>query len=204
MPKPISRADEIHISVVIVTMDTHVAGATDRARAMLSKQIPGLTLRVHAASEFASDPAALDRCLSDIATGDIVINMMLFLEDHFLPLLPALRDRRDHCDAMVCAMSAGDVTRLTRMGRFDMTKPASGPMALLKKLRGAKDKSTAAGANQMNMLRRLPKLLRFIPGTAQDAPTSCPCNTGSPDPKRIWPTWSAFSSIDMPMDRAAA
>jgi magnesium chelatase subunit H len=168
MPKPISRADEIHISVVIVTMDTHVAGATDRARAMLSKQIPGLTLRVHAASEFASDPAALDRCLSDIATGDIVINMMLFLEDHFLPLLPALRDRRDHCDAMVCAMSAGDVTRLTRMGRFDMTKPASGPMALLKKLRGAKDKSTAAGANQMNMLRRLPKLLRFIPGTAQD------------------------------------
>ena len=48
-------------------------------------------------------------------------------------------------------------------------------MALLKRLRGkpaeSGDKqglSATAGARQMKMLRRLPKLLRFIPGTAQD------------------------------------
>jgi magnesium chelatase subunit H len=44
-------------------------------------------------------------------------------------------------------------------------------MALLKKLRGGggKDKKpTTGGAAQMKMLRRLPQLLRFIPGTAQD------------------------------------
>ena len=94
---------------------------------------------------------------------------MLFMEDHFQPLLPALIARRDNCDAMVCAMSAGEVTKLTRMGRFDMSAPASGPMALLKKLRGAKQpRPSPAGASQMAMLRRLPKLLRFIPGTAQD------------------------------------
>ena len=60
------------------------------------------------------------------------------------------------------------MTKLTRMGKFDMSAPASGPMALLKKLRGTKEKSASAGANQMAMLRRIPKLLRFIPGTAQD------------------------------------
>jgi magnesium chelatase subunit H len=167
-PKPTTAAEATSVKVVIVTMDSHVASATDRARLTLAKEIPGLRLHVHAASEFAADSARLQTCLADIADADIIINVMLFLEEHFLPLLPALKARRDHCDAMVCAMSAGEVTKLTRMGRFDMSAPASGPMALLKKLRGAKDKNAAAGANQMAMLRRIPKLLRFIPGTAQD------------------------------------
>ncbi len=168
MQKPISRAEATPVRVVIVTMDPHVASATDRARVTLARQIPGLRLHVHAASEFASDPAGLERCRTDIAEADIIINMMLFLEDHFQPLLPDLLARRDACDAMVCAMSAGEVTKLTRMGRFDMSAPSSGPMALLKKLRGAKAKTGTAGANQMAMLRRIPKLLRFIPGAAQD------------------------------------
>jgi magnesium chelatase subunit H len=148
-------------------MDPHVASATDRARAILARQIPGLSLHIHAAAEFAGDPVRLERCLADIAEGHIIINMMLFLEDHFQPLLPALAARRDACDAMVCAMSAGEVTKLTRMGRFNMSAPSSGPMALLKKLRGNKG-AASAGANQMAILRRIPKLLRFIPGTAQD------------------------------------
>ena len=168
MPKPISHAEATPVRVVLVTMDTHAASAADRARITLSRQIPGLTLAVHAASEFASDPNALARCRADIAEGDIIINTMLFLEDHFQPLLPALQARRDQCDAMVCSMSASEVTRLTRMGRFDMAAPTSGPLALLKRLRGGKGKTATAGASQMAMLRRLPKLLRFIPGTAQD------------------------------------
>ena len=70
------------------------------------------------------------------------------MEDHFLPVLPALQARRDHCDAMVCAMSAGEVMKLTRMGKFDMAAPASGPMALLKRLRGKPEaKRQRAGGN---------------------------------------------------------
>ena len=154
--------------VVLVTMDTHVASTIDRARVSLAKQIPGLSLNVHAASEFAADPAALKRCLDDIARGDVIIATMLFMEDHFTPLLPALAARRHDCDAMVCALSAGEVTKLTRIGQFDMSAPANAAMALLKKLRGPRDKNASSGANQMKMLRRLPKILRFIPGTAQD------------------------------------
>jgi magnesium chelatase subunit H len=65
-------------------------------------------------------------------------------------------------------MSAGEVVSLTRMGGFDMGKPATGLMALLKRLRGNKEKAQTGGAAQMRMLRRLPKILRFIPGNAQD------------------------------------
>ncbi|WP_245213376.1 magnesium chelatase subunit H [Rhizobacter sp. AJA081-3] len=161
--------------VVLVTMDSHLASAAARANHTLSKAMPGLRLSVHAAAEWGDDDAALARCKADIATGDIVIVTMLFMEDHFLPVLPALRARRDHCDAMVCAMSAGEVMKLTRMGKFDMGSPATGAMAFLKRLRGKtankpdeQGVKSSAGARQMKMLRRLPKILRFIPGTAQD------------------------------------
>ena len=161
--------------VVIVTMDSHLASAAERANRTLARALPGLQLSVHAAAEWGGDDAALQRCLNDIAHGDIVIATMLFMEDHFLPVLPALQARRGACDAMVCAMSAAEVMKLTRMGRFDMSAPTSGPMALLKRLRGKPEAKgneagvkATAGARQMKMLRRLPKILRFIPGTAQD------------------------------------
>jgi len=164
-----SAGDATPVNVVIVTMDTHLASATHRARAALSREVPGLNLTLHAASEWSANPAGLEQCLADIASGDIVVVTMLFLEDHFLPLMPALKARRDQCDALICMMSAAEVVKLTRLGRFDMSKPASGPMALLKKLRGDnKDKAATGGAAQMKMLRRIPQLLRFIPGTAQD------------------------------------
>ncbi|WES02023.1 DUF3479 domain-containing protein [Bacillus velezensis] len=69
---------------------------------------------------------------------------------------------------MICMASASEVVKLTRLGQFDMDKPASGPMALLKRLRGNKSKTATGGAAQMKTLRRIPQMLRFIPGTAQD------------------------------------
>jgi len=156
------------IKVVIVTMDTHLASSVNRASRTLGREFPGLSISLHAASEYAGNDALIARCKADIAKADIVVAGMLFLEDHFLPILDDLRQRRMHCDAMICMASATEVTQLTRLGQFDMSKPASGPMALLKKLRGSKEKAATGGAAQMKMLRRLPQMLRFIPGTAQD------------------------------------
>ncbi|MCZ8096659.1 MAG: DUF3479 domain-containing protein, partial [Burkholderiales bacterium] len=151
------------MTVVLVTMDTHLSSAMSRATVALRRDLPGLSLRVHAASEWADRPDALERCLADIAEGDIVVATMLFLEDHFLPVLPALKARREACDAMVCAMSAPEVVRLTRIGKFSMDGTPSGPMALLKRLRGGGKPGApaGAGAQQMKMLRRIPQLLRF-------------------------------------------
>ena len=168
MPKRITAAESTPLRFVIVTMDSHLSSATARAGERLAKEMPGLCLTIHAADEWGSDPGALQRCCEDIARADIIVATMLFMEDHFQPLLKALQDRREHCDAMVCAMSAAEVVRLTRMGRFSMDGKQSGPLALLKRLRGAKKDSRTAGADQMKMLRRIPQFLRFIPGTAQD------------------------------------
>ena len=176
-PKPTSAAEARHQSVgahvepirlCVVTMDTHLASSLARVSPVLAREFPGLKLSLHAASEYAGNERLIQRVKDDIAAADIVVAGMLFLEDHFLPILDDLRARRDRCDAMICMASAAEVVKLTRLGAFDMDKPASGPMALLKKLRGSKDKKATGGAAQMKMLRRIPALLRFVPGTAQD------------------------------------
>ena len=157
------------LRVVLVTLDNHVSGAWSRAADALSKRVPALSVSAHAATEWDRDPAALDSTLSAIAEGDIVIVTMLFLEAHIEAVRAALADRCEACDAMICCMSAPEIMRLTRMGRFRMDREATGALALLKRLRGGGDKTgRSAGAQQMSMLRRLPRLLRFIPGTAQD------------------------------------
>ncbi len=168
MPKRISAAETTPIRVVIVTMDSHLAGAAARARASLQRELPGLEIAVHAADEWGEDSAALARCKADIARGDIVIATMLFLDEHIRAVLPALAARRESCDAMIGCLSAGEVVRLTRLGKFSMAGESQGVMALLKRLRGSGKGSAARGKGQMKMLRQLPRLLRFIPGTAQD------------------------------------
>jgi magnesium chelatase subunit H len=175
MPKRTSAAEKraattdiTPVRVVIVNLDGHLAGTTERARPSLQRELPGLQLSLHAATEWAESPDALDRCLADIARGDIIMITMLVMEEHFKPILPALAARRDDCDAMIVCMSAGELMKMTRLGGFKMDGSPGGPMALLKRLRGNKEKKQSAGAQQMSMLRRIPKLLRFIPGTAQD------------------------------------
>ncbi len=170
-PKRTTHADAVPVRVVVVTMDSHLSSAAGRAEALLRREIPGLELQVHAADEWHGDPDALAACRADIARGDIVIATMLFLDDHIREVLPALQARRAGCDAMLCCLSAGEVVRLTRLGRFDMSAESGGVMSLLKKLRGNRGRNGghASGERQMRMLRKLPKLLRYVPGAAQDA-----------------------------------
>ena len=169
MPKRTSDAELPALRVALVTLDGHLAGAASRAFAALAAKAPGLECTLHCAGEWAAEPALVDQCVAAIGEAHIVIVCMLFMEEHIDPVLPALTARRDDCDAMLCFMSAGDVMKLTRIGGFSMDGKQSGPLALLKRLRGSKkNKQASSGARQMAMLRRLPRILRFIPGTAQD------------------------------------
>jgi magnesium chelatase subunit H len=160
---------DCELRFVLITLDNHVTDSVQRAATKIRREAPGVHVAMHATASWGSDPSALERCLDDIAHGDIIVVTMLFMEDQIKALLPALQARREHCDAMICAMSAAEVMKLTRMGRFSMDGEAKGPVALLKRLRGKNGKAkSSAGAQQMTVLRQLPKILRFIPGTAQD------------------------------------
>lgn len=166
MQNRITAVEKTPIRVVFVTMDDHLTGAIERAYTRLKRDIPGLSMAVHVAAEWGSNEGALARCHADIARGDIIIATMLFLEDHIQAVLPALQARREHCDGMVGCMSAGEITKLTRLGKYRMGGTEGGITAMLKKLRG--NTKGGAGAKQMKMLRRIPQILRFVPGAAQD------------------------------------
>ena len=163
------RAEGAHAKVVIVTLDDHLASATQRTGERLAAEGLPISVVQHAATGF-DDAAALERCRADIADGDLVVCTMLFMEPHIEAVIDALRARRDACDAMVCIMSAPEVMHLTRMGGFTMEAEPGGALGFLKKLRPKPKpgQSSSAGAQQVAILKRLPQILRFIPGKAQD------------------------------------
>jgi len=168
MRRPTMPAESTPVRVTIITLDGHLGNTVARAQERLRTEIPGLQLSLHPASNWGDDDAALARCKASIAEADILVCTMLFLEPHIEAILPNLQARAAHCDAVVGAMSGADIVKLTRMGKLTMGGELKGPMAVLKKLRGSKKPGENSAAAQMKTLRRLPKILKFIPGTAQD------------------------------------
>lgn len=154
--------------VVLLTLDSHAAGPAARVLPRLARDFPGLVVTIHAAAEWGEHPERLEEARADLASADLVVANLLFLEEHVSAILPDLRDARETADAFVGMVADPQIVGLTRMGDLDMTRPASGTMKILKKLRGSKAPNSNSGAKQMAMLRRLPKILRFIPGKAQD------------------------------------
>ncbi|MEL6818322.1 MAG: magnesium chelatase subunit H [Pseudomonadota bacterium] len=158
----------VPIKVVIVTLDNHMSATAERARLALANDIPGLDLRLHAVADWADDDATKEACKQDVLTGDIVVANMIFLEDHVRTLTPWLEEARAQNDCTVCSLAAAEIVKLTKMGDFDMAKPTGGALGLLKRLRGKHKKGGSAGSSQMKMLRAIPRLLKYIPGKAQD------------------------------------
>jgi magnesium chelatase subunit H len=154
------------VRTVIITLDNHLGAAVERANQQLAQD--NIHVELFAASDWDRDPSVLERAKTAIASANVIIVTMLFIEDQVRAIHSALQARADDCDAIVGIMSTSDIVKLTRLGNYRMDKPAKGPMALLKKLRGSKKATGSSGAKQMRMLRRLPKILRFIPGAAQD------------------------------------
>ncbi|WP_227271372.1 magnesium chelatase subunit H [Roseobacter weihaiensis] len=154
--------------VVILTLDSHAAGPAMRAADRLAMDYPGLSISIHAAAEWGETPGSFEAAREAVETGDIVVANLLFLEEHVARILPSLERRRDECDAMIGVIADAAIVKLTRMGSLDMMAPQSGTMKLMKKLRGSSKPSSSSGADKMALLRRLPKILRFIPGKSQD------------------------------------
>ncbi len=165
---PAISGTRVGYNIVIVTLDSHAAGPAARIAPRLAADFPGLTISIHAASEWAENPDSLTRCKLALQTADMVVANLIFIEEHITAILPDLTAARARVDAFIGVIADSQITKLTKMGDLDMSKPASGMMAMLKKLKPKKGNSESSGAKQMSMLRRIPKILRFIPGKAQD------------------------------------
>ncbi|MCM2562058.1 magnesium chelatase subunit H [Lutimaribacter sp. EGI FJ00015] len=155
-------------NIVIITLDAHAAGPVARAGVNLVQDFPGLSVSVHAAAEWAETPDALAETKARIAEADMIVANLLFLEEHIRPIIDDLHAVRDRLDGMIGVIADAEIIKLTKLGRLDMSQPASGMMKLMKKLRGGSKPNSDSGEKRMKQLRRLPRILRMIPGKAQD------------------------------------
>ncbi|MEN9508211.1 MAG: magnesium chelatase [Gemmatimonadota bacterium] len=166
-----SAASAPTMHVVITTLDAHLADAFERAKTML-RGVSGLRVSMHVAADFGTDPQAAERARADIRTANIIVCTQLFQEEYANAILPAVLERRDAADAVLCALCTPELVKCTRLGKFDMSGGESrspfSPISLLKKLRGSRGDGKSSGERQMSALRTLPSILKFIPGTAQD------------------------------------
>lgn len=167
---------------VLVTLDHHLSGAFARVRDRLEREVPGLHLEMHVAADWEGDDGAAGRVQKALERADLVVVTQIFMPSMSQVILPVLRARREDYRALVCLLSEGPVTRLTRMGGFRMGGDGEGEgegggwmQGLLRKLRGSGKggagggaKPGDAGRRQLRMLRRIPQILRFVPGKAQD------------------------------------
>ena len=119
-------------------------------------------------------------------------------------MLPALRARREHCDAMIGILSAGEIVKLSKLGSLKMDGSDKGPLAALKKLRGSRDQvlrlepdggaAPPAEAAEVHSRRR--------PGPAQLLPDAC--STGCRDRRTTSSPWCGSWSAATPTARAGA
>ena len=154
--------------LAVITLDAHAAGPAARAVERLADEFPGLRVSIHAAAEWGENPEALEEARSAVRHADIVVCTLLFIEEHVQAILPELTARRDDLDALVGLIADPAITKLTKMGVLDMSQPASGAMKLLKSLKPKPKPGGGSAQASMAMLRRLPQILRYLPGKAQD------------------------------------
>ena len=152
---------------VVITLDSHAAGPAARVAQDLASDFPGLEVSIHAAATWSESPKDLEKARLAVREADIIVSNLLFIEEHINYILPDLIARRDACDAIVGVIADNQIVNLTKMGNLDMSKPTSAAMKLLKKLKPKTGKASS-GESSMKMLRRLPQILKFLPGKAQD------------------------------------
>ena len=166
------------MKLVVVTLNSHSVAAcrSARERVLESGRAEGESVEValHVAADWEGSPEAARACQEDLRDADIVVVGQIFMPQHSSVILPVLEERHDEYRAVICLLSEGPVVRLTRMGGFSMggdgaNRSKWSPISLLKKLKGEKKGGgRASGQRQMRVLKQIPRLLRFIPGTAQD------------------------------------
>lgn len=126
------------------------------------------------------DSNSLEELKQDLDDANVFLCSLIFVQDLAEKLVEVVKPRRDNLDACLCFPSMPEVMKLNKLGSFDLTQIAGGPLGSfaqqVKDLRSkslAKNKPASGGNFQdslLKLVRTLPKVLKFLPGDqAKDA-----------------------------------
>ena len=160
------------IRVVYVVLESQYQSAISQAVNSINQNHPNLAIEISGyLIEELRQSENYEDFKRDIASANIFIASLIFIEDLADKVVAAVEPHRDRLDAAVVFPSMPQVMRLNKMGSFSMAQLGQSKSAIAQFMRKRKEKSGASFQDGMlKLLQTLPKVLKYLPmDKAQDA-----------------------------------
>ncbi|MBW4507174.1 MAG: magnesium chelatase subunit H [Scytonematopsis contorta HA4267-MV1] len=160
------------IKVVYVVLESQYQSALSQAVRTINSKHPNLAIEISGyLIEELRDSENYEEFKRDIASANIFIASLIFIEDLAQKVVTAVQPYRDNLDVAVVFPSMPEVMRLNKMGSFSLAQLGQSKSAIAQFMRKRKEKSGAGFQDGMlKLLRTLPQVLKFLPmDKAQDA-----------------------------------
>ena len=183
VPTDKQREGRACVKVVYVVLESQYQSAMTAAIRQINKSPGPVCMEcVGYLLEEIRGAASEEELAKDLDDANIFICSLIFVQELAEKLVKIVEPRRAKLDACLCFPSMPEVMKQNKLGTFDLTQIAGGPLGnfaqQVKDLRQkslAKTKPASGGNFQdslLKLVRTLPKVLKFLPGDqAKDART---------------------------------
>ncbi|MBD2691278.1 magnesium chelatase subunit H [Anabaena catenula] len=160
------------IKVVYVVLESQYQSALSQAVREINANHPSLAIEIsgYLIEELRGSENYIE-FQRDIASANIFIASLIFIEDLAQKVVAAVEPHRDNLDVAVVFPSMPEVMRLNKMGSFSLAQLGQSKSVIANFMKKRKEKSGAGFQDGMlKLLRTLPQVLKFLPmEKAQDA-----------------------------------
>ncbi|MFM2064413.1 MAG: hypothetical protein RLZZ507_4084 [Cyanobacteriota bacterium] len=160
------------IKVVYVVLESQYQSSLSQAVREINANHPSIAIEISGyLIEELRDSENYEDFKRDIASANIFIASLIFIEDLAQKLVAAVQPHRDNFDVAVVFPSMPEVMRLNKMGSFSLAQLGQSKSVIANFMKKRKEKSGAGFQDGMlKLLRTLPQVLKFLPmEKAQDA-----------------------------------
>ncbi len=160
------------LKVVYVLLEPQYQSSLSTAVSQINKNNPNLAIEINGyLIEELRDPDNYEDFKRDVASANIFIASLIFIEDLADKVVAAVEPHKDKLDVAVVFPSMPQVMRLNKMGTFSMAQLGQSKSAIASFMKKRKENSGASFQDAMlKLLRTLPQVLKYLPmDKAQDA-----------------------------------
>ncbi|MDB9450628.1 magnesium chelatase subunit H [Dolichospermum circinale] len=160
------------IKVVYVVLESQYQSALSQAVREINANHPSVAIEISGYMiEELRGTENFEGFQRDIASANIFIASLIFIEDLAQKVVAAVEPHRDNLDVSVVFPSMPEVMRLNKMGSFSLAQLGQSKSVIANFMKKRKEKSGAGFQDGMlKLLRTLPQVLKFLPmEKAQDA-----------------------------------
>jgi magnesium chelatase subunit H len=160
------------IKVVYVVLESQYQSALSQAVREINSNNPDLAIEISGyLIEELRDSGNYEEFQKDMATANVFIASLIFIEDLAQKLVEGVKPYRDNLDVAVVFPSMPEVMRLNKMGSFSLAQLGQSKSAIAQFMKKRKEKSGSGFQDGMlKLLRTLPTVLKYLPvEKAQDA-----------------------------------